>query len=271
MSTPKITAITADNEIFSSEAYLNDKLTFNYIETSKQYENTQLYSDSKRVIICRKYNHQNVWIWTDNELPNDMDFVIEIAKVVKDFGIAKPDFFTKPNIAQAFSDMYAIVSNDLDYQIKDEFSLGAYKYVGSDVTVDDCLTVQKYHKKFFDTLLDFYNDLADEFCWENNRAKKMVELCEKSSTYVLLKNGDIISVCSISDKQGEFCSVRSVATKKSERNKGYGTLVTSFASASISKKGKIIMVYTNKGNKGASNTFKKAGYQLVGDIHLIKS
>lgn len=271
MSNKKLICITADNAIFSSDAYLNDKVTFNYIETSKQLNSTQLYSDGKYAVICRKDNHKNIWIWTNDEIQNDVDFIMEIAKTVKDFGITKPEFFTKPNIAQVFSDMYALVSNDLDYQIKDEFSLGAYKYVYSDTNTDDSITVQKYNKKHYDALLDFYKNLSDEFCWEADRAKNMVDLCEKISTFVLFKNGDIISVCAISDNQGKFCAVRSVATKQTERNKGYGTLVTSIASASLSKKDKTIMVYANKGNESAISTFKKSGFHLVGNIHLIKS
>ena len=271
MSNYIINRINADDSVFTSKAYLDDKLLFNYIEGAKKSENAEFLSDSKHVIICRKENNNSVWIWTDNDSYNNTDLVFEIAKAVSSFNIAKPQFFTKPNIAPVLSDMYALLSHDLDYHIKDEFSLGAYRYTGSDIKEIKDATIQQYNKKYSNILLEFYNELAEEFAWEDGRAYDMSRQCQELNTYLLLKNGEVMSLCVVSDNDGEYSSIRSVATKKAQRNKGYATCVTSFAASATLQKGKNIMVYTNKGNISAQSTLKKAGFSFVGDIHLIKS
>lgn len=266
-----IKKIEKDDIIFNSKIYQEDKLAFNYIEGAKTKESTQLFSDSKRVIICHKPEHNGVWIWTDNDAYNDKDLIINIAKTIKGLNIKKPEFFTKPEIAQIFSDIYALVSNDLDYHIRDEFSLGVYKYNGVDHIPDENSAVLLYNKKFSQNLVQFYSSLADEFHWEQGRAEKMCKDLSELDTYILLKDGDIISLCAIADADDEFSFVSSVATKKDYRNCGYGSLVTSFAAVETVKSGKKLMVYANKGNKAANNTFKKSGFVLVDEIHLIKS
>ena len=271
MNKYEIKKVSADDIVFCSQNYIDDKLLFNYIEGAKNNNNAELYSDSKHVIICKKPQHNNVWIWTDDDSYNDAELVMEIAKTVCDFNLSKPQFFTKPNIAQIFSDMYALTSSDLDYQIKEEFSLGVYEYKGVTLDNNDDIKVQLYSKKLYNCLLSFYNEIAKEFSWENDRAEKLCKQCEDMNTYVLLKNSEILSLCSVSDNDGEYSSIRSVATKKEHRNKGYGSYVTNFAANNATKDNKKVMVYANKGNLSAAASLKKAGFSLSGEIHLIKS
>lgn len=266
-----IKRITNDDLIFQSNNYIEDKLAFSYIEGARLIKGTELFSDSKRVIICHKPQHTGVWIWTDNDAYNDKDLIIEIAKTIKDFNISKPEFFTKPEIAQIFSDIYALVSNDLDYHIKDEFSLGVYIFSGIDHTIDENSALLLYNKKYSKNLLEFYQDISDEFSWEQGRAEKMCEHLSQLDTYMLLKNGEIISICAVGNADNKHSFISSVATKKGYRNRGFGSLTASFASIETAKKDREIMVYANKGNKAANNTFKKAGFTLVDEIHLIKS
>lgn len=266
-----IKKISSDDIVFESKGYIEDKLAFNYIEGARTIDSAELFSDSKRVVICHKPDHNGVWIWTANDVYDDKNLVIEIAKTIKDFHIEKPEFFTKPEIAQIFSDIYALVSNNLDYHIRDEFSLGVYKYNGIDHKVDENSAVLLYNKKYSQNLLDFYRSLSDEFSWESGRAEKMYEQISKLNTYMLLKNSEIISICAIAKANDEYSFISSVATKKNYRNCGYGSLVTSFASIETIKKGKKLMIYANKGNEAANKTFKKAGFILVDEIHLIKS
>ncbi len=271
MNEYKINKISQNNEIFRLPAYLDDQPLFNYIEGAKTLSDSELYSDSSHVIICRKKDHKNVWIWTDNDSYDNVELVIEIAKTIRGFNITKPQFFTKTNIAQIFSDMYALVSADLDYHIKDEFSLGAYKYTISNSINNDDIAIVQYNKKHFGVLEDFYNELSEEFSWEDGTVAHMCKQCENLNTYLLFKNGEILSLCSVSDSEGEYSFIRSIATKKAHRNNGYGSIVVNFAALSTAKKGKELMVYVNKGNPSANATLKKSGFKLVGDIHLIKS
>lgn len=267
-----IEKILSDDIAFSLDDYVTDRVLFNYIEGARQYETSQFFSDHKHVIICRKENKDNVWIWTDSEIKDDKEAMISIANVVKDFATPNLQFFTKPEIAQTFSDMYALLSCDLNYQVKSEYSLGAYKFTSKKLPQTDEVSVLKYNKKFSDELYDFYMSLKDEFHWGDEKVKKMCDKYATLNTYLLLKNGDVKSVCVISDDDGDYSSIRSVATKTDERNKGYATILTNIASHNCEKGGsEKLMLYANNANLSAVSTFKKAGYELVGNIHLIKS
>ncbi len=267
-----IQRIYPSDEVFSSPEFLKDKLLFNYIESARKYDSTLFYSDKKHVIICRKENNNSVWIWTDDEVCDDKDCAISIAQTIRNFDTANLEFYTKPTFAQLFSDMYALLSCDLDYQVKNEFSLGVYKYAGKVLELDKNITVHRYNKKLSHLLLQFYMDLKDEFNWSEEKVESNVSKYKKLDTFLLLKNGEVISVCVISDDITDSSSVRSVATKKEERNKGYGAMVTNFACINCRKKGEEkIMLYANNGNLSAVSTFKKAGFEQIGNIHLIKS
>ncbi len=267
-----IEKILSNDVVFSNEDYISDRVLFNYIEGARQYDSTQFYSDHKHVIICRKDNKNSVWIWTDNEVSNDKEAMVTIANIVKDFAIPNLQFFTKPEIAQIFSDMYALSICDFDYQVKSEYSLGAYKFTSKKLPQTDEVSVLKYNKKFSDELIDFYMSLKEEFRWDDEKVKRMCNKYATLNTYLLLKNGDIKSVCVVSDDDGDYSSIRSVATKIDERNKGYATMLTNIASQNCEKGGnEKIMLYANNANLSAVSTFKKAGYELVGNIHLIKS
>lgn len=267
-----ISKISVDDAVFSTPEYKNDRMVFNYIEGARQYDTTEFLSDHKNVIICRKAGHNSVWIWTNDEMHDNMDFIISVAKAVREFNSSDLKFFVKPAVAQMFSDMYALISYDLDYQVKSEFSLGVYKYCDTKVLSDNSVTVQRYNKKFKDAFFQFYMDLKDEFHWSEETVISKVNRFLALNTYLLLKNGNIVSVCVISDDDGECSSIRSTATKQEERNKGYGSLVTNIACKSNKKDGNSqIMLYTNIGNLSANATFKKAGFKLVGNVHLIKS
>ena len=270
MST-EITRVSANDDIFKHPDYLEDRLVFNYIDGARRYEETEFFSDKKHIIICRKKDNKSVWIWTDDTVYDDVDAVIQIAKTIRDFNTQGLEFFTKPELAQIFSDMYALISNDLDYQVKNEFSLGAYVFSPKISLSDEAVTVLKYTKKFNKELLNFYAELKDEFHWDDQKVEAMVRKFAASSTYLLLKNGQIVSVCVISVDDCDYSSIRSVATKISERNKGYGTLVTNISSTIHTKGNKKLMLYANDGNLSAVSTFKKAGFELVGKVHLIKS
>lgn len=267
-----ITKIEANDIVFSNPEYINDRLVFNYIEGARQYSASEFFSDSKNVIICKKKDNNSVWIWTDDDIYDDKDAIFAIANTIKNFNTPNLEFYVKPAIAQIFSDMYALISGDLDYQIKSEFSLGAYKFCATKLKSDDSVTVQKYSKKNYDELFKFYSDLKDEFHWSDEKLCTMVNKYKKLNTFLLLKNGEVISVCVICDDDGNYSSVRSVATKTNERNKGYGTFVVNIASASSEKGGsEKIMLYANNANISAISAFKKAGFKLVGNVHLIKS
>ena len=168
--------------------------------------------------------------------------------------------------------MYALVSCDLVYPVKSESSLGAYKFTSKKLKLNDEVSVLKYNKKYSDELYDFYNSLKEEFHWNEEKVRKMCDKYSALNTFLLLKNGDVKSVCVISDDDGDYSSIRSVATKTNERNKGYATMLTNIASQNSEKGGsEKLMLYANNANLSAISTFKKAGYELVGNIHLIKS
>ena len=268
---PVIKEISADNEVFSTPEFIEDKYVFNYIESARKKTTTQFFSDQKNVIICHKKDHNSVWIWTNNNVCDNKELIIEIATTIGNLDITHSEFFTKPDFAQIFSDVYALVSCDLNYLVKSEFSLSCYIFNGEELRTNDETTVLKYTKKYSDALFAFYNELKDEFHWSDETVIKKVKKFSTLDTHLLLKNNKILSVCVISNDDNNSSSVRSIVTKKSVRNNGYGTIVLNAASKMSSNGNNHIMIYANKGNKSAIKTIIKAGFIRTGDVHLIKS
>lgn len=267
-----INKIDKNDRIFSSAQYIEDRLAFNYIEGAKKYDSTLFFSDQKHLIICKKENNNSVWIWTDDDICNDHDTIIAIANVIKDFDTENLQLFMKPNIAHMFSDVYALVSCDFDCRVKTELSLGVYKFTSKKLQCTEDVSVIKYNKKYSDELFEFYMSFKDEFHWDDEKLKNIVDKYKTLNTFLLVKNSEILSVCVLCDDDGDFSSVRSVVTKQEHRNKGYGALVANIACTNSEKNGKEkIMLYANNANLGAVNTFKKAGFVLSGEIFLIKS
>ena len=267
-----IEKIDRNDEVFSIEQYVNDRLSFNYIEGARNSHSTQFFSDKKHIIICKKENNNSVWIWTDDEVYNNQDAVIAIANVIKNFETPNLEFFMKPNIASQFSDVYALVSCELDCRIKEEFSLGVYKFTSKKLDVPEDLGIIKYSKKYSDVLFEFYKSFQEDFHWNDEKLKKFVEKYKTLDTFLLFKNGELICVCVLCDDDGDYSSIRSVVTKREYRNKGYGALITNIACQKSEKGGKEkIMLYANNANKSAISAFKKAGFELCGDVFLIKS
>lgn len=271
MSSYIFNEISADDPIFSTPEYDKDRLVFNYIEGIRNEHEHTLYSDGKLAIICRKKDNRAIWIWTHKDAYDNLELIISIAKKVSKMNIKKPYFFVKPQIAQVFSDMFALYTNDLDYQIKDELSLNVCKFNGIHLEEKHEVTVHRYNKKLKSQLLDFYSSFKEEFCWNDKRVQRIFEKYSKLNTYVLLKNGRIVSVAVLGNKDGKYSGVHSVATIKEERNKGYGSYITNIASHKTLKEAEGVMLYTNNSNKKSNKTFYKAGFDLVGKIHLIKS
>lgn len=261
-----------NDEVFSREQYIKDRLLFNYIEGARQYEQTEFFSDKKHIIICKKENNNSVWIWTDDEVCDNKDVVIAIANVIKTFDTPYLQFFMKPSVAHMFSDIYALISCELDCRVKEEFSLGVYKFAQKKIDIPENLGVIKYNKKYSDELFEFYKSFQEDFRWGDEKLKKIVNKYKTLETFMLLKNGEIISVCVLCDDDGDYSSIRSVVTKHEHRNKGYGTLVTNIACQKSEKGGKEkIMLYANNGNHSAISAFKNAGFEHAGDVFLIKS
>ncbi len=267
-----IEKIDCTDEVFSREQYVEDRLSFNYIEGARKYDTTQFFSDKKHIIICKKENNNSVWIWTDDEVSNDHDAVIAIANVIKNFNEKNLEFYIKPNIASQFSDIYALVSCELDCRVKEEFSLGVYKFTSKKLDIPEDLGVVKYNKKYSDELFGFYKSFQDDFHWSDEKLKKVVDKYKTLNTYLLLKNSELISVCVLCDDDGDYSSIRSVVTKHEHRNNGYGTLITNIACQKSEKGGKEkIMLYANNRNLSAISTFIKAGFVHCNDVFLIKS
>lgn len=267
-----IEKIDRNDDVFSLNKYIEDRLSFNYIEGARKYDTTLFYSDKKHIIICKKEKNNSVWIWTDYEAQKDHEAIIAIANVIKNFNEKNLEFYIKPDIASQFSDIYALVSYELDCQVKKEFSLGVYKFTSKKLDAPDDSGVIKYSKKYSDELFTFYKSFQKDFCWSDEKLKKIVDKYKTLNTFMLYKNSELISVCVICDDDGNYSSVRSVVTKHEHRNKGYGTLITNIACCKSEKGGKEkIMLYANNQNKSAITAFKKAGFERTGEVFLIKS
>lgn len=266
MSNYNFQKIDRTHPIFDSLKYTKDRLLFNYIEGARRFDDNELYTDGELAVICRKHNHSSVWIWTSINASDDVDLLIAIAEKITSFNIDQPEIFIRSEIAERFSDIFALVTKQLDYQPNDTYSLGAYVYKSNTYQDTDAVVEKMTSENQREIIESFYSDLQNEFRWNDEKKKHFINEYSIMEGYVLKINDQPVSVAIIDAGSGKTADIRSLATLKDYRNKGYATALTSF----IVKSGNgDIMVYSNKGNKAAAKVWQKVGFVPIGEITLI--
>ena len=133
----KFDKISGNDAIFKNPEYIADSIIFNAIESARNDESYELYSDHKNVIISTAKKGSRVWIWTSSMIKNDTSKLIDICRFLRDCNIPKVEIYVKQDVSGNLSDLYALASLDLDYVVKDEFSLAVFTQLGLICT---CLT-----------------------------------------------------------------------------------------------------------------------------------
>lgn len=272
----KLDKITGTDEIFKNPEYLADSVIFNAIESARQEEGYDLYSDHRNVIISTSQKGHRVWIWTASAIKNDTAKLIDICRFLRDCHIPKAEIYVKQDVSGNLSDLYALTSLDLDYVVKDEFSLAVFTQksmakaeMPAAKDGETILHVDRRNPEHVRMVRDFYEQCREEFGWQEKFDRKVEEYLAME-LYALVKDGKIMALAAIGSKTDEYMRIKSLAVLKHERRKGYGTKMCTFVSNVIKDSGHLPILYSHVGNAPAMALWNKTGFKLNNKLYLLK-
>ena len=272
----KFDRISGNDDIFKNPEYIADSIIFNSIESARNDESYELYSDHKNVIISTAKKGNRVWIWTSSNIKNDTAKLIDICRFLRDCNIPKAEIYLKEEVSTTFSDLYALTTLEINYSVKDEFSLAVYIYNkkdGANMPVlesdEEILHIDKNNEVHKKLVFDYYDALKEEFRWTEKFERKVNEYLNMEM-YGLVKNGKIVANAVIGGKTEQYLRIKSIAVLKDERRKGYGYKMCIFALNKIRESGLTPILYTHVGNKSAVALWGKSGFSVKDKLYLLK-
>lgn len=273
----KFDKISGNDAIFKNPEYIADSIIFNAIESARDDESYELYSDHKNVIISTPKKGNRVWIWTSSMIKNDTAKLIDICRFLRDCNIPKVEIYVKQDVSGNLSDLYALASLDLDYVVKDEFSLAVFTQKNKDKTDmpelshgEEIIRIDKNNPEHKKMITDFYAQCKEEFRWGDGKFERKVDELLNMDMYALIKDKKAVAVAAIGSKTDDYIRIKSIAVLKPERNKGFGTKMCTFVSNAIKDTGHTPMLYSHVGNKSAMALWSKTGFKLNNKLYLLK-
>ena len=264
--------ISGTDPIFKNPEYIADSLIFNAIESARDEENYNLFTDHKDVIISTPKNGARVWIWTSSSMKNDTAKLVDVCRFLRDCNIPKVEIYVKQEISGNLSDLYAITSLELDYVVKDEFSLAVFTYTGEKINFeskDSIVRIDRENPKHVRMVRDFYQACREEFRWQDKLDRKISEYLSME-LYACVKNGRMLANAAIGGETEKYIRIKSIAVLKEERRKGLGYEMCSFAVNKILERNRQPMLYAHVGNAAAMALWKKTGFKLRDKLYLLK-
>lgn len=272
----KFDKITGNDEIFKNPEYIADSIIFNTIESARNDANYEIYSDHKNVIISTSKTGNRVWIWTSSNIKNDTAKLIDICRFLRDCNIPKVEIYVKQDVSGNLSDLYALASLDLDYVVKDEFSLAVLTQKNKELSAvpelepdEKIEKIDKSNPDHVRMVREFYEQCRTEFRWNEKFDRKVAEYLNME-LYALVKENKVVAVSAIGSKSDDYMRIKSVAVLKPQRSKGFGTKMCTFVSNVIKEKGYTPMLYSHVGNASAMALWGKTGFKLNDKLCLLK-
>ena len=272
----KFDRISGNDAIFRNPEYIADSIIFNAIESARNDEGYELYSDHKNVIISTPKKGNRVWIWTSSNIANDTSKLIDICRFLRNCNIPKVEIYVKQDVSGNLSDLYALASLDLDYVVKDEFSLAVFTQKSREKTDmelgsgEEIIHIDKNKPEHKKMITEFYEQCKDEFRWNDGKFDRKVEELLNLEMYALVKDKKAVAVAAIGSTTEDYIRIKSIAVLKPERQKGFGTKICTFVSNTIKDKGHTPMLYSHVGNKSAMALWSKTGFKLNNKLYLLK-
>ena len=270
----KFDKIAGSDEIFKNPEYISDSVIFNSIESARCENNYNMYSDHKNVIILTSKTGHKVWIWTSSSIKDDTDKLIDICRFLCDCKIPRAEIYVKQEVSGNLSDLYALTSLEINYVVKDEFSLAVFicSENADNSAPDndgDIIRVDKENPEHVRLATDFYRACSSEFGWDKKFERKLNEYLNME-LYALVKNGKMIANAAIGGRTDRFIRIKSIAVLKEERRQGYGYKMCKFAINQIEKKELTPILYSHVGNAAAMALWAKARFKMHDKLYLLK-
>ena len=263
--------ISGNDEIFKSPEYVSDSIIFNAIESVRDDDAYNIYSDHRFVIISTPKNGYRVWIWTSSSIKSDTSKLVDICRFLRDCNIPKVEIYVKQDVAGNLSDLYAITSLDLDYEVKDEFSLAVFTYGGKKISADSegIIRINRDDPAHVRMVNDFYLDCKEEFRWGERFERKVGEYLDMEM-YAYVKDGRILGNVAIGGETDDYIRIKSIAVLKNERRKGIGYKLCCFIVNTILDYERMPMLYAHVGNVAAMALWNKTGFKQRDKLSLLK-
>ena len=274
----KFDIITGNDTIFNNKEYITDSIIFNTIESARNESEYTMYSDHKNVIILTAKKGHKVWLWTSSSIKDDTNKLIDICRFLRDCKIPKAEIYLKQDVAGNFSDLYALTTLEINYVLKDEFSLAVYTYSGEEISNipgialendEKIILINKNNPQHIKLVTDFYTQLKDEFRWNDKFERKVNEYLDME-LYAFIKDGRMIANAAIGGKTEQYLRIRSIAVLPNERKKGYGYKMCVFAVNKIKERDLTPILYTHIGNASAVALWGKSGFNVKDKLYLLK-
>lgn len=270
--TAKFEKISGNDAIFSNPEYTNDSIIFNSIESARKEENYHIYSDHKNVIILASQTSNRVWIWTSSTIKDDTNKLIDICRFLRDFHIPKAEIYLKQDVSHHFSDIYAITTSEINYVVKDEFSLAVLTFTQKEApkpTEEKIILLDKNRPDHVKLARDFYEQLKEEFRWTDKFERKLEEYLNME-LYALVKNNQMIAGAVIGGITEKFLRIKSIAVLPQNRKQGFGYQMCLFSVNQIKERGLTPILYAHVGNKAAMALWAKTGFKEYNKLYLLK-
>ena len=273
----KFEKIAGNDSIFNNKEYIADSIIFNSIESARSAFDCKIYSDHKNVIILFANNSPRIWLWTSDTIKDDTNKLIDICRFLRDSNVPKAEIYLKDEVAGTFSDLYALTTLEINYSVKDEFSLAVYTYNKKNQEIEipelekdeKIIKVDKDNEAHKKLVTDFYMQLKDEFRWNDKFERKVNEYLQMEF-YALVKDGRMIANAVIGGKTEQYLRIKSIAVLSDERCKGFGYKMCLFALNKIRERNLTPILYTHVGNKSAVALWGKSGFSVKEKLYLLK-
>lgn len=273
----KFEKIAGNDSIFNNKEYIADSIIFNSIESARSASDCKIYSDHKNVIILFANNSPRIWLWTSDTIKDDTNKLIDICRFLRDSNVPKAEIYLKEEVAGTFSDLYALTTLEINYSVKDEFSLAVYTYNKKNQEIEipelekdeKIIKVDKDNEAHKKLVTDFYMQLKDEFRWNDKFERKVNEYLQMEF-YALVKDGRMIANAVIGGKTEQYLRIKSIAVLSDERCKGFGYKMCLFALNKIRERNLTPILYTHVGNKSAVALWGKSGFSVKEKLYLLK-
>lgn len=268
--------IKGDDKIFTNKEYISDSLMFNSIETARTDGNYDMYSDHKSVIILMEKKGNKVWLWTSSTIKEDTNKLIDICRFLRDSDVPRAEIYLKQDVSGTFSDLYALATLEINYVVKDEFSMAVYTFSGDKTASaaqldegEEIIRIDKNNDKHRAMVREYYESLKNEFRWQEKFERKVEEYLN-TELYVLVKDGRIIANAALAGSTEHYIRIKSIAVREDMRRKGYGYKMAAYAVGLIRERSLTPVLYSHVGNASAVALWTKTGFKAKDKLYLLK-
>lgn len=249
-----------ESSYFQIKEFQEEKDMFYLLLLISHSDEKLIFSDKKNYIIARSNPGLPVWIWSKDNLSQEL--IMEIEKIIKEHYLHDEitPFTCKKELYEAL---------EKNFECSDYFEMGFLS----------CLKVKNIKK--IDGFLDHPN-YGDKTTlakyWQNNEKElqsrqditfenaleEVEDWLENDNFYVWRnQNGKIVSMASFGIEEN-FAKITHVYTPKEERCKGYCTNLIHSLTINLLQEGLHPILYTDYHYLASNHTYQKVGFQDQG-------